>query len=65
VTAYHDGYVQKILADGGGWFAVCMSCGSRPFPDRRTEAEAAADVAAHAREFAGRGIRDVHERSLK
>ncbi len=43
----HEGYVQTIQGGQGGYFGVCPTCGSGDFPDRRTEAEARADVDAH------------------
>lgn len=41
----HTTYVQIIVK--GGFFASCFTCGSEPFPDRQTLAEAEADARAH------------------
>lgn len=41
----HSTYVQVI--GGGGFFAVCRTCGSEPFGDRQTLAEAEADAQTH------------------
>jgi len=41
----HSTYVQIIAA--GGFFASCTTCGSVPFPNRRTLTEAERDAAAH------------------
>jgi hypothetical protein len=41
----HSTYVQ--IRGPGGFFASCQSCGSDPFPDRQTLAQAEADARAH------------------
>lgn len=43
--ARHMTYVQIIAR--GGFFASCMTCGSEPFRDRRTLAEAEMDAKTH------------------